>query len=158
MCITKSSNNPRLPCRAHKAHNTADVSRTTNTQDSPKRRPARGGGTSIHSRHRRSGQEAHQQRSHTTNGFTTLRSRRTSAAYKRIEAPPDPTMRPLTPSSHAELLRWPDSTSAPRIGAHIESCPEGNHSILQQRRMPTRQTHVRMAEASFLSRKDDTNN
>ena len=50
-------------------------------------------------------------------------------------------MRPLTPSGHAELLRWPDSTSAPRDGAHIESCPEGNHSVLPQSRNPARQPH-----------------
>ena len=42
--------------------------------------------------------------------------------------------------------------AAPQRDAQTDSCPKGNHSILQQRRTPTRQTHVRMAEASFLSR------
>jgi hypothetical protein len=42
--------------------------------------------------------------------------------------------------------------AAPQRDAQIDSCPEGNHSILQQRRTPTRQSQLQPAEASIFSR------
>ena len=67
-----------------------------------------------------------------------------------------PTRRPANsaaPQNRYKSIGRTTPNAAPQRDAQIDSCPEGNHSILQQRRTPTRRSHMQPAEASIFSRK-----
>jgi hypothetical protein len=108
-----------------------------------------GGRTSVHSKlHLRSATEAHQtrasQRSSLSEQYKRLCEALQTLQQTRGEAPPptdDAAARTTRPRFTQYRVKWPSHAHAPPGHAHDDSCPEGNHSILPQRRTEIRQPH-----------------
>ena len=66
-----------------------------------------------------------------------------------------PTMQSHARLGHADRNQWPRQAHALRGGAQLESCPEGNHSILPQHRSPTNQTQTGRTRVLKLSGRKD---
>lgn len=106
------------------------------------------GEISVHSKlHLRSVTEAHciRRRPYTKPRSTALRWSKRAIPYgnARRRRHRQPTMRSHSKLGHADIIyQWPRPEHAPRVGAQLESCPEGNHSILPQIRSPTSQAQI----------------
>ena len=78
------------------------------------------------------------------------RNRRTMKGKRRQRHPTRRPANSAAPQNRYKSIGRTTPNAAPHTDAQIDSCPEGNHSILQLRRTPTRRSHMQPSGDFYL--------